>query len=329
VSVPGPVTDAPDLVTVGGAMVDRYYRLTNLPEPDGGSFARDSWRAFGGSAANVACAASELGRSVGQVTRLGTDQAGDGYADAEAIAADLREHGVDTTRVRRGEETGTYSMILAGPDGQRMVVTGGDSVRNLRLNEDDRAYLRGADAVATNAYAPDPVSSALIEARATGDLSGLVFDLSGPLAELADRGTAPGTIDDAVGAADLLVASEVALWSYCDHHGVARAVPDAVDLLRGLGVERAALTRGAEGATLVTPGRAVEVDAFDVETVDTTGAGDAFTAGLADAWLLADRSPADAGRFAAAAAALNCTAEGARGGLPTREAVEEFLAARA
>jgi ribokinase/sulfofructose kinase len=314
----------PEFVAVGGAMVDRYYRLSNLPEPDGGAYARESWRSFGGAAANVACAAGRLGRSAGMVTRLGVDEAG-GDDDADAIAADLREHGVDTDRVRRGEERGTYSLILAGPDGQRMVVTGGNSARSLRLGEADWPYLEGAEVVYTNAYAPDPVTADLVAAREAGDLSALALDLSGPLPELEDRGTTPGTIDAAVGVADLFFAGEVALQSYCRHHGVEYSVPAAVELLRSMGVDRAALTRGEEGATLLTPDGTVEVAAFDVDAVDATGAGDAFAAGLVDAWILEGRPPAEAGRFAAAVAALNCTAEGARGGLPTREAVRDLL----
>jgi ribokinase/sulfofructose kinase len=59
--------------------------------------------------------------------------------------------------------------------------------------------------------------------------------------------------------------------------------------------------------------------------VDPTGAGDAFTAGLVDAWLLEGRPAREAGRFAAAAAALNCTGDGARGGLATRAEVERLV----
>jgi ribokinase/sulfofructose kinase len=67
------------------------------------------------------------------------------------------------------------------------------------------------------------------------------------------------------------------------------------------------------------------VPAFDVDVVDETGAGDAYVAGLIDAWLLGDRDPTAAGRFAAATAALACTAVGARGDQPTAERVEAFL----
>lgn len=307
-------------------MVDRYYRLTNLPEPDGGSFARESWHSFGGAAANVACAASRLGRESGMVTRLGTDEEG-GHEWADAVETDLRDRDVDTARVRRGPETGTYSMILAGPGGGRMVVTGGDSVQSLRLRAGDWPYLRGAGVVATNAYAPDPVVADLVAARRDGRIRALAFDLSGPIPELRGRGTEPDTVDDAV-AADLVVVGEVALRSYCEHHGVDPTATGAVDHLRAAGVRRAALTRGEEGATLVTPDETVEVRAFDVDVVDETGAGDAFFAGLIDAWVLEGRDPTDAGAFAAAVAALNCTGEGARGALPSREAARELVRER-
>jgi ribokinase/sulfofructose kinase len=59
------------------------------------------------------------------------------------------------------------------------------------------------------------------------------------------------------------------------------------------------------------------VPGFSVPVVDTTGAGDVLSAALIAAWLLENRPMAEAGRFAAAAAALNCTGWGVRAGLPT------------
>jgi ribokinase/sulfofructose kinase len=214
-------------------------------------------------------------------------------------------------------------MVLCADD-ERMVVTGGESCAALRPRAGDREYLSRAEAVAVTAYAPDATTAAVVEAREDGAVTRCSFDLSGPLAELRDRGTEPRTVDRAIAACDLLVAGEVALSAYCDHHGA----DDPIALLRERGVERAALTRGEEGATLLTPEDTVDVDAFAVETVDPTGAGDAFHAGLMDAWLLDGRPPREAGRFAAAVAALNCTGEGARGGLPTRAEVADLLAGR-
>ncbi len=302
---------------MGGAVVDHCYTLSNLPEPDGGAYVRAETEAMGGVAANVADALGRLGRETGIVTRLGDDDRG------ATVERELTARGIDTTRVRRGPEPSTYSMVFRA-GGERMLVTGGRSVAALDFREADRPYLARADAVATTAYVPDRYVAPLVSARAEGTVSRLSFDLSGPLAELRDRGTEPDTVDRAVAAADLFVAGEVATAAYCDHHGA----DDPIALLRERGVDRAALTRGEDGAVLLTRDDRVAVDAFDVETVDPTGAGDAFHAGLVHAWLLEDRPAREAGRFAAAVAALNCTGNGARGGLPTRERVTDFLAER-
>ena len=65
------------------------------------------------------------------------------------------------------------------------------------------------------------------------------------------------------------------------------------------------------------------VPAFTVDAVDTTGAGDAFTAALAVAW--GQVSLPEALRFANAAGALAATVEGAQPSMPTLEAVLTFL----
>jgi ribokinase/sulfofructose kinase len=297
-----------DVVTVGSAVIDHIYTLSNLPEPDGGAFVHGYATAAGGVAANVASALAQLERETGIVTRLG--------AEATGIEADLRERDLDTARVRSGPEESSYSLVLRGPDGARMVLAGGRSVSNLRLTETDMTYLRGASVVFTSVYAPDPVVSWLVAARERGQVSTLVFDLAGPLSELGNRGTRPATIDRLLAVADLFVVGEVAARSYFDGDA-----GETATLLAGGDIDRAAVTRGSEGALLVDGDSVVEIPAFDVAVEDTTGAGDVFTAGLIHAWLLEGSPALAAGRFAAAGAALNCTAEGARGRLPTRQDV--------
>jgi len=204
-----------------------------------------------------------------------------------------------------------------------MIITAGDSTKRLRLNDEDREKLRQVAAVFATAYVPEQVTTALVELAEQPAGPRLVFDLSGPLAELKDRGTKRQTIDRAVEAAELFVVGEVAVESYLDC-----AASDAVDALRERGCARGAVTFGEAGATLFSANGRTQIDAFPVDAVDTTGAGDAFVAGLVDRWLLGEESAADAGQFAAAAAALNCEAEGARGGLATAEQIRAFIAKR-
>jgi sulfofructose kinase len=88
------------------------------------------------------------------------------------------------------------------------------------------------------------------------------------------------------------------------------------------------VTLGAEGSLALTGGREVRTAAFQVDCVDSTGAGDAFRGGFAAGCL---RTPngdiADVLRYANAVAALNCRALGARSAIPTLEEVETLLAA--
>ncbi len=94
------------------------------------------------------------------------------------------------------------------------------------------------------------------------------------------------------------------------------------------GCRLAAATLGHGGVLAWDGSRFHYAAAFQVKTLDTTGAGDIFHAGfiygLLQEWPLPRQLD-----FACAAAALNCTASGARGGIrPVRE-IEELVAAGA
>ena len=320
----------PALVTIGAATVDRHYAVSNLPAPDGGAYAPAVTDHPGGVAANVASGAAHLGRPAGLLTRLGDDDFG------ETVRGRLADDPFDTSRVRVGPDTTTHCVILRDDDGTRSIVTAGDSVRNMRLRPADYPYLAAADAVFVTAYAPDRVHRTLLNWASESGFPPVVFDLSGPLSELDGRGARSASVDQWVETAELFVVGRVAAASYLGCAGA-----DAAAELRERGVRRAAVTDGEAGATLVAPtataptadetdadSSLVDVPAFDVDVVDETGAGDAYVAGLIDTWLLGDRDPAAAGRFAAATAALACTAVGARGNPPTTEQVETFLARR-
>jgi ribokinase/sulfofructose kinase len=327
---------SPTVVTVGAATVDRQYLVSNLPEPDGGAFAHEVTDQFGGVGANVAVGCARLGRAAGIVSRIGTDEIGD------SVMRNLEDGPLGLRRVRREDDISTHCVVLRDGDGKRSIVTAGNSVARLRLEPEDRPYLEDADIVFVTAYVHNEVHRQLSLWAADPSFPPVVFDLSGPLEELEGRGATRESIDRWVERASLFVVSDVAASSYLRATGREAAVA-----LAERGVERAAVTSGDEGAVLVdTPGersgersdersdespdtplddRLVDVPAFSVDVTDETGAGDAYVAGLIHAWLLGEDAAAEAGEFAAATAALNCTAAGARGNLPTEDDVREFL----
>jgi ribokinase/sulfofructose kinase len=348
----------PAVLSVGAAAIDEWYAVSNIPEPDGGAFADEVTSAFGGVGANVAVALDRLGRDAGLVSRVGDDEYG------RRALAYLAETGVDGTHVAVGDAPHTRSLILRDPDGERAIVTAGESFRGLRPGDDALAAMADADAVFITAYAPDRAARRVLDrveslraaaAEAGGAPPALVFDLSGAVEELVGRGTEPATVHRFLHRADLFVADGVAAPAF---FGSAAAAVERIAAAqrrardseagsesrsrRGPTWPRAVLTRGADGMTAIAGGEATEFDAFDVETVDATGAGDAFTAGLIDQWIAgesrggdesaeprADRDGVAPGvRFAAAVAAINCTSRFTQPGLPTRDEVESFLAER-
>ena len=86
-------------------------------------------------------------------------------------------------------------------------------------------------------------------------------------------------------------------------------------------------TLGEEGSLSRCDGREIRTPPFQVDCVDSTGAGDAFRGGFAAGCLLMpDADVEDVLAYANAVAALNCRALGARGGLPTAAEVDHLLA---
>jgi ribokinase len=102
---------------------------------------------------------------------------------------------------------------------------------------------------------------------------------------------------------------------------------DACCRLRECGPKYTGVTLGGRGAVGLDGDRFFEVPAFDVEVVDTTGAGDAFHGGL-DAGVLLGLDFERAMVLAAAVAALKCTKLGGRAGLPTIRELRGFLVER-
>jgi ribokinase len=84
------------------------------------------------------------------------------------------------------------------------------------------------------------------------------------------------------------------------------------------------LKRGADGAYVATADRGEWVPAFQVDAVDTVGAGDCFNGAFAVA-LVQGSDPWSAARFAAAAAAISVTRRGAQDSMPTLSEVDDFL----
>ncbi len=278
----------PSIVFIGSVNLDIVAKVARLPKPGETVTGAELAKYPGGKGANQALAAKRLGADVSLVARVGADAAAD-----EALHL-LREGGVNLEQCRAIDDVATGTALIAvSPSGENHIVVAPGA--NRMLIESDVQSLRG-DALICQLEVPVPV---IVHAAKSFD--GFFCVNLAPAAE----------IDVAVlQRADLVVVNETeAAW----YGGSLEACGGYV-----------ATTRGKGTATLERNGALVaEASPLTVDTVDTTGAGDTFTAALTVA-LVEGQSPEDAMRFASAAGALATTTMGAQPSLPTRRAVENL-----
>lgn len=283
----------------------------------------------GGSPLNTAVACARLGQPTAFLTQLSTDLFG------ERLMRFLERNGVDTRFILRSHAPSTLAFVERTPQTNRYAF-----------------YTRGsADAT----WSPEPLpqlpadcrflhfgSISLLQEPAATRITELVTANAGRCVIVFDPNVRPSLISDMaayrVRAMNWFSMADLVKLSDEDAELLAPDRPVdalAADCLKA-GARAVIVTRGAGGATLWRTGhQALTVAAPRVKVVDTIGAGDTFTAGLSVALLAHDiERPAQFGelgddawhevmRFAATAAALNCTREGADP--PTLPAVHAAL----
>jgi len=277
------------IAVIGSVNIDIVARVARLPTPGETVTGAELSRFPGGKGANQALAARRLGADVRLIACVGDDASAD-----EALTL-LREGDVDLTECRRvaGAATGT-ALIAVAPSGENHIVVAPGA--NRRLTPGD---LQGIDADALICQLEVPVP---VIVRAAESYRGYFCINLAPAAE----------IDVTVlQRADLVVVNETESNWY----------GRSLDACSGL----VATTRGAGVASLELDGRVIaEARPPAANVVDTTGAGDTFTAALVLA-LVEGQAHADALGFACAAAAVSTTTEGAQPSLPGRESVLKYL----
>jgi sugar/nucleoside kinase (ribokinase family) len=285
-------------IAMGVHVLDVFVRpVQEIPEGQGGELVEEIRVTAAGSAGGSALVLAKLGASVHSAGALGRDAAGD------MLLSLLQRDGVDTSLlVRRDDVQTSCSVLPIRPDGSRPAF-----------------HVVGAN----GSYGVDDAPWEAIAAADFLHLGGPEFMGGEAAGEILGKARAGG----AVTSADVLAPGDPGLLEW-----IAPALPhldyffpndeqvlaftgesDLEAGCRGLverGVGCVAATCGAEGALLVDGDGAQRVPAFPTEVVDTTGCGDAFSAGFLRGLSL-DRPPREA-------AALGCaTASLVAGGLGT------------
>jgi ribokinase len=301
-----------DVVVVGGANMDYLARGPELPKPGGTVQGDEFQEAPGGKGANQAVAAARLGARVAFVGRVGGDARGD--AVVERIVAE----GVDTRFVIRdaGAPTGV-AVIQVDRRGEKQILTAPGANRRLGVGDVEAAAAVIRATRVLLAQLEPPLDTVMEAARLARDVGARVVLDPAPPTELPDELLrSVDVIRPNAGEAEVLTKVRVR------DRASARKAAGAL-IARGVAV--AVVQAGPEGNLMMWRDGECWLPLIPVESVDATGAGDAFAAALAVA-LAEGRALPEAGRIASAAAALTTMKLGAQAALPRRDEVLALLA---
>lgn len=284
-----------DVVVVGSLNLDLVTRTARLPGP-GETVIGTSYAEFpGGKGLNQAVAAARAGASVALVGAVGDDHAG---ARLRSVAAD---EGIDVSHL---------ATIADQPTGRAIISVDDDG-------ENSIIVVPGANA----RTAPADIPAGRVVAA----------QLEIPLATVTEafrtaRGRGATTVLNPAPATTL----PAALLTNCDvvvpnEHEI--ELLGGADRLLDAGVSQIVVTRGGAGVDVITRAPSLHLDAFPVDPVDTTGAGDAFCGALSSR-LAAGDPLLTAVQFAAAAGALATTKPGAVPSQPYRSDIETLAGSR-
>jgi ribokinase len=291
----------PEVVVFGDVTIDIVARVESYPPPGGDVQPLETRINIGGTSLNTAVMLARLGVSTALIARIGPDFLGD------HVLTEMERQGLGTRWVQRDPVVSTGLVYIAvTPDGQRTMLGGAGANRNLTIGGADLEILQGArwlHVTSYNVLAPDSLDAtmrAFQMARASSLTSS--FDIG-----LAPIRLAPDVLRQAAAQADILLPSE-------DSDTVASS--DQLVIRK----------RGSMGCDMNVGGELFHVPAFGITVVDTTGAGDAFDAGLIAGRLrgLNLRTSALLGNACGAAA---CTVQGAGEALPPMQVVLDLLRA--
>lgn len=277
-------------IALGVHVLDVLVRpVESIPEGQGGQLVEQIRLTAAGSAGGTALVLARLGAEVRSAGAVGTDAAGD------MLLSLLEREGIDTSLLRRaGEQQTSASVLPIRPNGDRPAfhvvganaLAGPDDVPDDALSDAGFLHLGGPEFMGGEVAA-----QVLLRARERGVVTS---------ADILAPGD-PGILEW-IGAAlphlDWLLPNDEQVLGFTGE-------TDLVAGCRALlarGVAGVAATRGADGAVVVTADDVWEVPAFPADVVDTTGCGDAFSAGFLRGLSL-DLAPADAARLGCAAAA--------------------------
>jgi len=299
-------SEAVDIVVVGSANLDTVVPVPRQPRAGETILGGDHSLVPGGKGANQAVAAARLGRRTSFVGRVGDDSAG------VRLRRGLEQANVNVDHLRTTEATPSgIALITVTPDGDNSIVVspGANNHVSAADMEPAKNMLESASVLLVQHEIPaEAVHAAVLAAW------GQVILNPAPARPL------PPEVLEAI---DVLVPNQTELAELAGE-AVPTTPQEAAALVRKLGLATVVVTLGSRGALVIDGGSVEHVPAPSIIPIDTTAAGDAFCAALADG-LAQGEDLLAATQWAVRVGAVTCLRAGAQPSLPTAAEVQELI----
>lgn len=286
------------IVNFGSINIDHVYSVSALPGPGETITARVCEKYLGGKGINQSIAAQATGCETRHVGAVGADG---GWALEQIIAFEVATD---------------HIAMVDSPTGHA-IITVDDAAENQII------IVGGANQTLTT----EMLATGLIGLREGQDW--ILLQNETNMAEEIVAEAKSRNLKIAYAAAPFIAETTASLLPHVDLLAVNEG--EANELAKTLGlsadmipVPELLITRGAAGAELVRGGETIKQSAFEVEAVDTTGAGDTFLGSFLGIYAM-EADPRAALRYAAAASALQVMQRGAAPAIPNRKAVDQLL----
>lgn len=296
--------NAGKIVVVGSTNMDMVVKTDHIPVPGETVLSGSFFMNPGGKGANQAVAVARLGGEVVFVSKLGNDVFGKQFSRL------FTDEGIDTSYLYSDEDLPSgVALITVDKAGENSIVVASGANGSLHSSDIKGALaeIARAEIVLLQLEIPMEAVRFVVE-YASSNFVKIILNPA-PVNELST---------DLLQKIDILTPNktEASMISGVKVEDIESA-KEAARVICEKGVKTVVVTMGPLGAVICDNGNFSVVPAIQVETVDTTAAGDVFNGGLAVA-LSEGRSMEDAVAFACEAAALSVTRLGAQSSIPNR-----------
>ena len=301
----------PRIVVVGSSNTDMVVKSERIPRGGETVLGSDFIMNPGGKGANQAVCAAKLGAQVALVAHIGDDMFG------ESSLANFAGVGIDTRFIIKDDAAPSgIALITVDANAENAIVVAAGANYRLSPAEVDAAadVITSADVMLLQLEIPqDTVEHAIKVANRAGVR---VVLNPAPIRSMSR---------DMLSLVDVLTPNQHEASELIGRPGEGEDLdaPTAAQALMEMGAEEVVITLGSRGAFAASRDTCDYIEPVKVNPVDTTAAGDAFTAALACA-LAEGQELLEAAKFANRVAAIVVTRFGAQVSLPTREVVDSY-----